>query len=115
MRGFLLARLSATPGEPALAGHAGVVAWVEGSRRGGGLRQVIAAELGLEARLAEPETQAEAALLAAEPTPPPASDSILRHGAAADPPSSRRAALSPAGSGPPLSSDILLLIQRQNE
>ncbi|HKH49127.1 MAG TPA: hypothetical protein VKM72_31050 [Thermoanaerobaculia bacterium] len=39
-----LARQVAAPGEPALPGRAGVVAWVEGSRRGGSLRQVVAME-----------------------------------------------------------------------
>jgi hypothetical protein len=38
------ASLTATPGEPARPGDAGVVAWVEGSRRGGGLRQWVAAD-----------------------------------------------------------------------
>lgn len=41
--GFLLARLAATEGEAALPGKNGVAAWMEGSRRGGGLRQVVAA------------------------------------------------------------------------
>lgn len=41
----LNASLAPAPGEPARPGDAGVVAWVEGSRRGGGLRQVIARDL----------------------------------------------------------------------
>ena len=40
-RAARLACRAASPGEPALPGQAGVVAWVEGSRRGGGLRQVF--------------------------------------------------------------------------
>jgi hypothetical protein len=110
-----LARSAFAPGEPALPGHAGVVAWVEGSRRGGGLRQVVAAEApGLRSRLAPPETHGEAAVLASEPTPHESLSSVPEAGAAA-PPASRRAALSRAGTGPALFLDILLLIQRQNE
>jgi hypothetical protein len=37
-------RLALGRGEPALPGQAGVVAWVEGTRRGGGARRVEAAE-----------------------------------------------------------------------
>ncbi|HEV7785831.1 MAG TPA: hypothetical protein VGQ28_10880, partial [Thermoanaerobaculia bacterium] len=37
------ARRAALPGEPALPGRPGVVAWVEGSRQGGALRAVVAA------------------------------------------------------------------------
>jgi hypothetical protein len=102
-------------GEPALPGRAGVVAWVEGSRRGGGLRQVVAAEpLSLGERLAPTETRGEAAVLVSEPTPPESPGSVPGTGTAA-PPVSRRAALSRAGTGPVLFLDILLLIQRQNE
>src|SRR6185295_5485221 len=39
---FALAGVAPAAGEPALPGRPGVVAWVEGSRRGGGLRQVMA-------------------------------------------------------------------------
>ena len=102
-------------GEPALPGHAGVVAWVEGSRRGGDLRQVVAAEpLSLEERLAPQEMRGEAAVLASEPTPPDSSGSLPETGAAA-PPAGRGSALSRAGTGPVLFLDILLLIQRRNE
>jgi hypothetical protein len=110
-----LARPAFAPGEPALPGHAGVVAWVEGSRRGGGLRQVVAAEApSLGSRVAPPKTRDEAAVLAAEPTPPESPGSVRETGAAA-PPASRRATLSRAGTGPALFLDILLLIQRRNE
>jgi hypothetical protein len=109
-----LARSAFAPGEPALPGHAGVVAWVEGSRRGGGLRQVVAAEApGLRSRFAPPETHGEAAVLASEPTPPESPGSVPETAAA--PPAGRGAALSRAGTGPPLFHDILLLIQRRNE
>ncbi len=110
-----LAQGSVAPGEPALPGHAGVVAWVEGSRRGGGLRQVVAAaESGLRERLDLAETHGEAAVLASGPVPPQSPPSMPGKGAAA-PPAGRHAALSPAGTRPAVSSDILLLIQRRNE
>jgi hypothetical protein len=112
---FTLAQGSAAPGEPALPGHAGVVAWVEGSRRGGGLRQVVAAgRPDLRERLDFPETRGEIAVLASEPAPPHSSVPVPGKGAAA-PPAGFRSALARAGTGPAFSSDILLLIQRQNE
>jgi hypothetical protein len=112
---FPLARSAFAPGEPALPGHAGVVAWVEGSRRGGGLRQVVAAETpSLRKRLAPSETHEAAAMLATEPSPSEAPGPVPGNGAAA-PPSGRRAALSRAGTGPAHFLDLLLLIQRQNE
>src|SRR5215203_4622499 len=68
---FTLARSAFNQGEPALPGHAGVVAWVEGSRRGGSLRQVVAAEgLSLRARLKPPAVHREVAVLVSEPDPP---------------------------------------------
>lgn len=114
-RGFLLDRVAPARGEPALPGHSGVVAWVEGTRRGGSLRRVVADEMpGLRERLNPPSTPPEAAVLASGPAPrqPPASAP------------GRRTVPSPAGgtssrfrpdAGPPLSFDILLLTQRQNE
>src|SRR4051812_13772676 len=57
---FGLACRATAPGEPALPGQAGVVAWVEGSRRGGGLRQVVASEQpGLEGRIDPPAASEE--------------------------------------------------------
>jgi hypothetical protein len=107
---------SAAPGEPALPGRAGVVAWVEGSRRGAGLRQVIAdAPAGLRDDLAPPEARDEAAVLAAAPSPPQSQSSLPRDRAGAVPADGRRTALARAGTVPLRSSDILLLIQRQNE
>ncbi|MEA2561661.1 MAG: hypothetical protein QOH06_3165 [Acidobacteriota bacterium] len=110
----LPASRSATRGEPALPGHPGVVAWVEGSRRGGALRQRIAAEPArLKPAFALPTTHteaAEASLLGPDSTPP---------GTAASsppvPPDSRWTAGMRAGASPAFVSDILLLIQRQNE
>jgi hypothetical protein len=112
----LIARPAFARGEPARPGHAGVVAWVEGSRRGGGLRQVVAATpFGLEARLASPETRGEVAVLSPEPAPPQPCGPISGDGAASSPSAGRRTSLGRAGTGPDLSSNILLLIQRQNE
>jgi hypothetical protein len=113
---FTFPRRAASAGEPALPGQAGVVAWVEGSRRGGGLRQVVAdASLGLRERLAPPETRGEAAVLVAGPASPQSQDSLSEDRAATAPPEGRRTALARSGTSPPRSSDILLLIQRQNE
>jgi hypothetical protein len=113
---FLFAHRALALGEPARPGHAGVVAWVEGSRRGGGLRQVVAAmPSGLRARLGLPESRAEAAVLSSAPTPPQPSGPVPGGGAASSPSRGRRTSLRRAGTGPDLSSDILLLIQRRNE
>jgi hypothetical protein len=113
---FSFSRRALSPGEPALPGHAGVVAWVEGSRRGGGLRQVVAdAPPGLRERLAPPETRGEAAVLVSGPAPPQAPGPLPADRAGALPSDGRRTALARFGASPPRSSDILLLTQRQNE
>ncbi len=107
---------ASSAGEPALPGQAGVVAWVEGSRRGGGLRAVVAAERPtLAARLAPPAMHASEAVLASEPAPSQAPGPPPGEGRLADPASTYRSALSRAGSGPLLASDLRLLTQRQNE
>jgi hypothetical protein len=100
-------------GEPALPGGAGVVAWVEGSRRGGSLRQVVAAERpGWQARLDPGVARDEAAMLAGgqrpspEPAREPAAGALIAH--RGSPPANR-------GGSPLLAFDILLLTQRQNE
>src|SRR3954462_8203639 len=68
---FTVSRRAASPGEPALPGRAGGVAWVEGSRRGNGLRQVVAeAPPGFRERLAPPETHGETAVLVSGPASP---------------------------------------------
>lgn len=111
-----LASRAVLPGEPARPGQSGVVAWVEGSRRGGGLRQVVAfAQPGLEGQIDPPTASKETAVLVSGPEPPQPPGPLPGSGVDAGPPASRVAALWPAGTGPPLSSDILLLIQRQNE
>ena len=111
-----LSRRVFAPGEPALPGRAGVVAWVEGTRRGAGLHQVVAeAPPGLRGRLAPPEVRDETAVLVAAPSPPQSQGSVPADRAGAVPAGGRRTALARAGTVPLRSSDILLLIQRQNE
>ncbi len=113
---FPFARQAAAPGEPARPGHAGVVAWVEGTRRGGGLRQVVAVSpFGLRAQLDPPETRTEAAVLTSAPAPQQPTGPVPGDAAAATPSTGRRTPLGRPGTGPDLASDILLLIQRQNE
>lgn len=105
-----LARVAPSPGEPARPGHAGVVSWMEGSRRGGSLHQVVAAEQpGVRERLATPENHAEPALPAAGHAPLPLPQPVC--GSLAQAP--RRH--TPLTASPLVSSDILILIQRQNE
>ncbi len=113
--GFTLASVAPERGEPALPGQDGVVAWVEGSRRGGGLRQRVAAERPrLQARLSLPETRSEAAVLTTEEAPLQVPQPV--RGSAADaPPANRGSPLTKPGETPAPPSDILLLIQRQNE
>jgi hypothetical protein len=113
--GFALARRAAGPGEPALPGCAGVSVWVEGSRRGGSLRQVVAPlGLSLRERVAPPTPHPAFAVLEADPVPE-APALAPRNGTFAASSASRRTELSRAcaNRAPPV--DILLLIQRQNE
>jgi len=115
-KSFALAHRATSPGEPALPGEPGVVAWMEGSRRGGSLRQVVAPErLSLRERLALPATHAPAAVLAADPAPPEAPAPDPASGRLSVVSEGRRTALSRAGTGPAPADDILLRIQRQNE
>ena len=110
------ARLAFAAGEPALPGKAGVVSWVEGSRRGGELRQVVAADPpGLQARPELTTSRSEAAVLASGPAPSSPSGALSRNDPAGNPPACRPSPLGRAGSGPSLRYDILLLTQRQNE
>jgi hypothetical protein len=113
-RTFLFSTLAQARGEPALPGQPGVVAWVEGSRRGGSLRQVVAAgQPGLQARLGPDEARAGAALLAAGPPPLPVPE--LRENSDPSPVARRRTPPANPGRAPRLAFDILLLTQRQNE
>ena len=111
-----LAHRAPALGEPALPGQPGVVAWVEGSRRGEAARQVFAAEPAstMRARFdpsSAPADFAEAASTARSSGPPAR---ISTKAGGWELPVSH-AALTRAGAAPSLSSDILLLIQRQNE
>jgi hypothetical protein len=111
-RAFALASVAATPGEPALPGHAGVVAWVEGSRRGGSLRHVVAPERpALRDSFSPPDSHPQAAVLGSQETSPaPAFRS--RGGSSA---AGGRTPLPRLTRESPPSLDILLLTQRQNE
>jgi len=110
------ANLSATPGEPARPGDAGVVAWVDGSRRGSALRQMVAADaVGLATgRSVAPD---EAWRLALETEDGPVPDPSARlAGRSAPLPKLRPIAPTPSGhAGWPAPIPILLLTQRQNE
>jgi len=113
-RTFLFSTLAPARGEPALPGHSGVVAWVEGSRRGGSLRQMVAAaQPGLRARLQPVEAHDEKAVLAAGQAPLPVPEPRDRPDT--PPAASRGAPLAGPGGAPLLTFDILLLTQRQNE
>ncbi|MEA2603293.1 MAG: hypothetical protein QOF89_4285 [Acidobacteriota bacterium] len=102
-------------GEPALPGHPGVVAWVEGSRQGGSLRPVVATgPPALRETFRTPTSHSEAAVLGSENRPdgPPAPAAT---GAGTASPLRGRS-LAAAGERSLLPSpDILLLTQRQNE
>ncbi len=108
------ASLAATPGEPARPGDAGVVAWVEGSRRGGGLRQRIAADaVGLATgQSVAPESSSEMALESEDSVPDPAPPAGRRPRLPAVQPA---ASSLPADAARPAQIPILLLTQRQNE
>jgi hypothetical protein len=106
---------AATRGEPALPGHPGVVAWVEGSRQGGSLRPVVATGPAiLRETVHTPTSHPETAVLASAPRPtdPPAS-AVTSSGAIPPPPG--RPDRTAGGRSFLPSSDILLLTQRQNE
>lgn len=112
---LLLSRTASGPGEPALPGQSGVVAWVEGSRRGGSLCQVIAeGRPGWAVRYTIPTSHAEAAEVDSGPVSPDSSHIVGSASSIFIPETPRRVALR-AGAGPGLSFDILLQTQRQNE
>jgi hypothetical protein len=109
------ARLAALPGEPALPGRPGVVAWVEGSRQGGALHAVVAAPPpSLEDTVHTPAAaHSEAAVLGSETSPSgPAPASANKD---ATPPLQRRSPRAAGEQSSLPSPDILLLTQRQNE
>src|SRR5256885_1595021 len=101
-------------GEPALPGEPGVLAWVEGSRQGGPMVEVVAAEPtravpGLSLPAGIPALPAEAA--EAPSSGAPAADPGVRSA----PLPRQTAAAASARTLRPRSADILLLIQRQND
>jgi hypothetical protein len=91
----------------------GVVAWVEGSRRGGALRQVVAAASpGFQTRIQPDESRDEAAELAGgQPLPLPEPNDTL----ASKPAAPRGSSLGGPLDVHPFAFDIRLLTQRQNE
>jgi hypothetical protein len=116
--GLLPARLSFARGEPALpegAGDGGVVAWVEGTRRGGSARPVVAVEPpAARSRPVVAEGAAGTAVL--ETAGGPAFDPAAAILTGRILPSSRRlAASSPERAGPASSIPILLQSRRRNE
>ena len=114
-RDLLLARVSPLPGEPALPGDRGTVYWVEGDRRGGNLRQVVAETFCFRPGFHLPEGHSEAALADSEEEGPHDPSGRLASRAAG---SSLTGLQNPDRGrlqAPERSSDILLLIQRQNE
>jgi hypothetical protein len=103
------------PGEPARPGDAGVVLWIEGSRRGGGLRQVIAGEAsGLAAgRSLVPSSAWRIALETENPVPDPVPSLAGRLPRL--PRLRQYAPAPPSRAAWPAPIPILLLTQRQNE
>jgi len=91
-----------------------VLVWVEGSRRGGGWRQVAAAEparavpgLSFPAAVTAPEAQLSA--------PPPSGAPLVDTGAPCQFPPLPTGTARNARSPRPETADLLLLLKRQNE
>ena len=106
---------AASRGEPALPGQPGVVAWVEGSRRGGSWQPRVATGApDLRESFRTPVSHSEAAVLESEDRPdgPPA-PATTGGGAAFPLPGQSLAAAGRHSFLPSI--DILLLTQRQNE
>jgi hypothetical protein len=108
-------RLAHGRGEPALPGQAGVVAWVEGTRRGGEARHVEAAEPpSAQSRPSMAEAPAERACL--EAAGGPGFDPAAAGSARQIPPSERRlGALTPERTAATAPLSILLQGRRRNE
>lgn len=111
---FALARrATAIAGEPALAGGRGVVGWVEGTRRGTGLQQVVGAAWPTFGPAAAPPSDADDVMLVTEDSP--LDEPALAAASPFEPPQrptvSRRSGPPPPRPCP----DLLLLTQRQNE
>jgi hypothetical protein len=115
VQAFTLASVAPSAGEPALPGSAGVVAWVEGNRRGGALRQRVAPQRPvLRPAFSPPESFPEAVELRSEEDPdgPSAQVSRASGGPSVHGPGTSLTRLTQA---PPRASDILLLTRRRNE
>jgi hypothetical protein len=108
----LAAPPTAAPGEPAVAGGAGVLFWVEGDRDGSHLRHRSSAPLGVQ-------SATDPALFPGGPEMLGGEDSDGLHTGArpapATHPAANRTFVRFASVAPLLATDILLLIQRQNE
>jgi len=117
-RTFTLAALGSqapAAGEPALPGHPGVVAWMEGSRRGGAVRLRVAPERPSWRRsFSLPGGHARTAALLPEEAPAnplaPRADGTGVALASTDP-----VRLQGSTQAPRFTIDVLLLTQRQNE
>jgi hypothetical protein len=113
---FPLATIAPAAGEPALPGHPGVVAWVEGTRRGGSVRQRVAPErLAMRNGFSLPDHHTEPAILTSEEESPTDPLSPAANAASPAPPAGGEARLAGLVRVPLLASDILLLTHRQNE
>ncbi|MEA2692123.1 MAG: hypothetical protein QOJ16_1510 [Acidobacteriota bacterium] len=101
-------------GEPARPGESGVRVWVEGSRRGGATREVVATEPARAVpSVSFPEdTPAPAAVAAAAP---PSGSPAADPGVPSTLPSPRTGGTAHPRTPRPGAADLLLLIQRQNE
>jgi len=101
-------------GEPARPGEPGVLVWVEGSRRGGSTREVVAAEPARAVPgLSLPEGAPVPAAVVAEA--PPSGAPVADPGVPGTLPPPRAGGSALARAPRPAAADILLLIQRQNE
>jgi hypothetical protein len=110
-----LSRKVGRRGEPARPGEPGVLAWVEGSRRGGGLREVVAEEPARAVPGVALPAEAPALPAVAAEVPPsgaPAAEPGVRSAPQPEPAQGAARARAPR---PRSAADILLLLQRQNE
>ena len=112
MAAIMPRRLHLGRGEPARAGEAGVVAWVEGGRRGDGLEEAVAAGVGAAWRGVRPSP--ELLLLAPAPAPDRVALSPPADRGPAPPPSPRFITAPLPREALPVSG-VRLLIHRFNE
>jgi hypothetical protein len=113
--GLALDRVALGRGEPALPGQAGVVSWVEGTRRGGSLRAVTTADPP-SARSRPTLVDAVSATAFLEDADGPAFDPSTAAGSARRRPSSeRRLTAAPEQTDPIAPLPILLSSRRRNE